>query len=72
MKLTKNFTLAELTKTDTGIANVPSVATTDKLLYLTRYILQPTRDRVGKILVSSVYRSPEVNKAIGGSIKVST
>lgn len=67
MKLTKNFTLEELCVTSTGLRNVPEAQSVDKLLLLAWFILQPSRDKFGRITVNSGYRSPDVNHAINGS-----
>jgi hypothetical protein len=67
MKLSKNFSLAELTTTSTSGSNVPTLEHTDKLLYVSQYLLQPVRDEFGAVIVNSGYRSPVVNAAIGGS-----
>jgi uncharacterized protein YcbK (DUF882 family) len=67
MKLSKNFSLNELTVTSTSASNDPIDIHEDKLLYLCQYILQPIRDRFGRIDVNSGYRSKGVNLAIGGS-----
>lgn len=67
MKLSRNFTLAELTKTETGLANVPTVEALGNLTKLATSILQPLRDKLGKpINVTSGFRSPEVNRRVGG------
>lgn len=66
-KLTENFTLEELTVTETGLPNVPDSVQTEKLLYLATYILQPIRNRFGTTVVNSAFRSDAVNKAVGGS-----
>ena len=63
MKLSENFTLAELTDTDTGIANNPSQAEINNLKLLVQKVLQPVRDKFGVINVTSGFRSPEVNSA---------
>ena len=63
MKLSENFTLAELTDTDTGIANNPSQGEINNLKLLVQKVLQPVRDKFGVINVTSGYRSPEVNSA---------
>ena len=66
--MTPNFTLAELTRTDTGLANGPNA---DQLANLGR--LAATLERVRKVLggkpliVTSAFRSPAVNRAVGGS-----
>lgn len=69
MQLTKNFTLNELTATSTGIYNTPSQDVINSLLALTGNVLQPARERYGKaITVNSGYRSPAVNKRVGGAV----
>lgn len=72
MNLTKNFSLNELTQSETalrkGLNNVPTQAIIDSLQTLAVNVLQPIRDHYGKgVKVSSGYRSPEVNAAVGGS-----
>jgi uncharacterized protein YcbK (DUF882 family) len=67
MRLSENFPLEELTATDTGLPNQPDEEAEVKLLYLANYVLQPIRDRWGRIDVTSGYRSGAVNKAVGGS-----
>lgn len=67
MRLSKNFTLAELTKTSTGIPNKPSDIEIERLKILCEKVLQPLRDKFGApIIVNSGYRSQQVNKAVGG------
>jgi zinc D-Ala-D-Ala carboxypeptidase len=72
MNLTKNFTLHELTKSETalrkGINNVPTQTIITALHTLAVNVLQPVRDHYAKaVKVNSGYRSPEVNAAVGGS-----
>ena len=67
MKLSKNFSLNELTVTSTSASNEPTEDHKDKLLYLCQYLLQPIRDEFGPVQVNSGYRSEGVNLAIGGS-----
>ena len=67
MNLTKNFTLKELTKTSVGLPNNPSDVEVERLRLLCEKVLQPLRDIYGHaIIVNSGYRSPAVNKAVGG------
>ena len=68
-KLSKHFSLEEMTVTTTGIANQPkSIAITDKLRAVCENILEPVRDHFGKpIVVHSGYRSPAVNTAVKGA-----
>ena len=74
MRISKNFTLAELTKSNTatrlGILNVPDKEGIHKLRLLATTILQPLRNAVGALRVTSGYRSESLNKAIGGSFKL--
>lgn len=73
MKLSKNFVLSELTKSNTakrlGIKNEPTKEHMDNLQVLIRDLIQPIRDGIGPIRISSGYRNPELNRAIGGSRK---
>jgi zinc D-Ala-D-Ala carboxypeptidase len=71
MKLSTNFSLSELTKSEAasrlGLDNDPTQEIISSLQALVNHILQPVRDKFGPVVVTSGYRSPEVNKAIGGS-----
>ena len=72
MYLSKNFTLKELTKSDTalrlGIDNEPSKEGIMKLTILATALLQPIRERLSApIRVTSGYRSPELSEIIGSS-----
>lgn len=72
MNLTHNFTLEEMYKSTTairlGIDNTPSDIVVKNLLLLCKKVLQPLREHMDEsILVSSGYRSPELNKKVGGS-----
>ena len=67
MKLTNNFTIEELTRTSSKFVNVPSTTEKIALKQLTVNVLQPLRELYGKpITVNSGYRSPLVNKSVGG------
>ena len=67
MQITKNFTLTELTTTNTGISNNPNRQEVSALIRLTGKVLQPARDLYGgPIRVNSGFRSYAVNKAVGG------
>lgn len=73
MKLSENLLLSEVTKSQTasrrGIANTPHGEHLDNLIHLAETIFQPLRTHFAKpIFISSGYRSPELNKAIGGSV----
>jgi hypothetical protein len=72
MKLSNSFNLIEFTSSETasrrGIDNTPSIAVIENLRLLCENVLQPLRDKYGKsINITSGYRSPKLNKAIGGS-----
>ena len=71
MNLTRNFTLSELTKSDTairkGINNNPSAEQIEKLKSLCENILQPVRDHFGRVKITSGFRSVELCLAIGSS-----
>ena len=70
MKITRNFTLTELTRTSTGIKNKPTRQQMDALITLSEKVLQPARDMYRKpICVTSGFRSPAVNRAVGGAKK---
>tara|TARA_R100000900_G_scaffold60734_1_gene48836 strand:- start:32 stop:562 length:531 start_codon:yes stop_codon:yes gene_type:complete len=75
MKLSKNFSLYEFEKSNTslrlGISNKIPKEGILKYRLMTTQLLQPIRDRLsGSIRVTSGYRSPELNKAIGGAYKI--
>lgn len=70
MNLTKNFTLEELTRSETakarGINNTPSPQVIANLQTLCSSVLQPLRDAWGKPLtVTSGYRCTALNRAVG-------
>ena len=69
MELTRNFTLSELTKSDTairkGINNNPNAEQVEKLKALCENILQPVRDHFGRVKVTSGFRSVDLCIAIG-------
>lgn len=71
LRLTRNFTLRELTRSTTaqrkGIDNTPSDTVIVNLLALAQNVLQPLRDHAGEPLtINSGYRSPALNRAVGG------
>ena len=71
MRLSKNFTLKELTRSNTalrlGIDNTPSKEGVLKLTLLATSLLQVIRDRIGPLRITSGYRSPQLSEAIGSS-----
>ena len=74
MQLSKNFSLAELTKSQTaermGLQNNPSEAQVENLRLLCERVLQPVRDHFNKVVtISSGYRSEILSQKIGSSNK---
>ena len=74
MVLSKNFSLIEMSKSQTaerkGIPNDPSPDHIENLKLLCERVLQPVRDHFNHIVtVSSGYRSPELCIAIGSSLE---
>ena len=71
MRLSKNFTLQEYTKSQTatrmGIDNTPGDEHLSKATALFENVVQKVRDQFGVTVINSGYRGPELNKAIGGS-----
>ena len=73
MKLSKNFSLDEMTKSQTairmGLTNNPSEGEVENLRLLCERVLQPVRDHFNHVVsVSSGYRSPQLSQTIGSSI----
>ncbi len=74
MKLSEHMTLGELIKTNTGLENVPNEEQVSNLKRVCRW-LERLRQRWNDIygdgddplVINSGFRSPEVNKAVGGS-----
>jgi hypothetical protein len=72
MKISKHLTLEELitsqTATRKGIDNTPSVQVISNLKLVAEKVFEPLREGLGKpIKISSGYRSPALNKIIGGA-----
>ena len=72
MNLTKNFTLSEMTKSDTalrlGLENEPDEQQLAALQTLCEKVLQPVRDYFGMgVKVNSALRTLPVNRASGSS-----
>ena len=62
-----NFTFKELVKTDTGLDNMPNDMNVIKNLTRLAQFLQSIRNELHlPIVVTSGYRSKEVNEAVGG------
>ena len=73
MKLSANFSLRELTRSQTairkGIKNVPNEEQLISLAVLTSMVLQPCREKFGSISINSGLRVLELNRAIGSGDK---
>ena len=61
MKLTEHFKLEEMLVTGTEHANNPDRQSLANLFYLATYILEPIRNTWGPYIITSGYRSEEVN-----------
>jgi zinc D-Ala-D-Ala carboxypeptidase len=72
MKLTENFSLAEMVKSETalrqGLDNTPGDVEIANLKRLAENVLQPVRNHYKRgVKVNSGFRHPNVNAAVGGS-----
>jgi zinc D-Ala-D-Ala carboxypeptidase len=72
MRLSSHFSLSEMTRSPTAekfqIPNEPSAAEIENLRTLCSVVLDPLRESLGQaIKVNSGYRSPALNRRIGGS-----
>jgi zinc D-Ala-D-Ala carboxypeptidase len=69
--LSANFTIAEFERSQTairnGISNRMTATETKNARRLAQQVLQPIRDQFGITVITSGYRSPEVNRRVGGS-----
>ena len=73
MHLSRNFSLSELTKSQTalrnGLDNKPSIEEIVALTVLCNNILQPVRDKYGSFTPNSGFRTVELCKLVGSSEK---
>lgn len=71
LMLSEHFSLHELTHSGIAIRhridNQPPAEAVDNLRQLCRHVLEPLRRRFGRIIISSAYRSPQLNLAVGGN-----
>jgi Peptidase M15 len=71
MNLTKSFQLWEfmvsVTADRNGIDNTPNAKEIDHLTTLCKTILQPARDALGPLRISSGFRSEKLNDFVGGA-----
>lgn len=73
MQLSKHFSLQEFTYSPTAVArkirNEPGPEHLANLKLLVEKVLEPIREHFGKpVKVNSGYRSPALNRAVGGSL----
>ena len=72
MKLSEHLDLSEVTRSDMakrkGVSNMPTPEHIENFKILAENIFEPIRKHFGvPIMISSGYRSKELNKAIGGA-----
>jgi hypothetical protein len=71
MQLSEHFSLAELVRSPTalrlGINNTPSSTVIAALTALCLNLLEPVRAHFGPVAITSGYRAPAVNRAVGGA-----
>ncbi|MBR0526003.1 MAG: peptidase M15 [Prevotella sp.] len=68
MRLSRNFTLAELVATShPRLQDTPTLAVVQNLQKLCVLVLQPLRDAIGRpVYINSGYRSKRLNARVGG------
>ena len=67
MRLSQHFTLGELCKTKMGIENEPNEAQVENLKRVCQWLEELRRRWDKPIIINSGYRSPQVNRAVGGA-----
>lgn len=69
--LSEHFSLEEMTRSGEAlrrkISNVPTAEQTESLRQLCLNVLEPVRRRFGATRITSGYRCPELNRAVGGA-----
>ena len=64
----KHFTMSEMTRTNTGLQNLPGATEQANIRKLVDNVLDPLREMYGKpIKINSGYRSPMVNARVNGA-----
>lgn len=70
-QMSANFTLGELTFSSVankhGLSNIPNIEQIKNLQRLCDTILQPIRDKFGKVIITSAFRNSVLNGLVGGS-----
>ena len=68
MRITNHVTYAEATQTNSKLPNIPSGEQMERIKLLCEKVFEPLREWVNApIKINSIFRSPQVNRAIGGS-----
>ncbi|MCI0352574.1 MAG: D-Ala-D-Ala carboxypeptidase family metallohydrolase [Acidobacteriales bacterium] len=67
MRVSPNFTREELERNSRGLPNELSVETLMSYKIVCEFLLEPIRARFGPLRITSGYRSPALNEAVGGS-----
>src|SRR5690606_30442068 len=71
VQLSPHFRLSEMIRSDAarahGLYQVPTPIVVERLRELCGELLEPIRDALGPLRVTSGYRRPRVNAAVGGS-----
>ena len=69
-KLSEHFTLREFVRSATadrlGIDNTPQMSHVARMCHLCQRVLEPLRRQYGRIVITSGYRCPELNRSVGG------
>lgn len=67
--LSQNFSLSQMTKNSRfpNIDNTPNEQQKENLRLLANNVLEPIRNKFGDLIITSAYRSPEINQRVGGS-----
>ena len=69
MNLSPHFTYSEMVRTTSGLPNNPTPEQVERLRHLCLFLLEPIRTIMGvPVDVSSGFRTPEVNAAVGGKV----
>lgn len=67
MRITEHFSLAEATRTSTGLPNNPDKVSRNYMTALAETLLEPIRDLLGTaLIIHSLFRCRAVNTAVGG------
>lgn len=68
MNISNHITFAEATHTGTGIVNIPDTLQLSRMKLVAEKVFEPARAHFEMpIRVNSFFRSPKVNKAVGGA-----